>query len=313
MNTKQENKLSMFLVVKDFLTTNAALLTPLPNYSAYFTTFQNSITQIQANAEQQQFDKTGIAVNKKQLKQTLITQTLDTAHRIVAYARFANNQILLKEADLEEYQLSRTADTVLRDTAQGIYDRAQTNLTALATYGVTAATQTALQNAITAFVASIPKPRIGITDRKQASTQLQNYMATAENALENIDATVRIIQFTQPNFYTQYKNLRRIINTSEKTLALKGNVTDAQSGAPLKGVTVTIAPDGSAAKPEQSLTPPKDVVKKTADKGGFLIRSLPAGIYTVSFSKFGYTDQKQSIVINDGEMATVSAALAKTP
>lgn len=313
MNTKQENKLSMFLVVKDFLTTNAALLTPLPNYSAYFTTFQNSITQIQANAEQQQFDKTGIAVNKKQLKQTLITQTLDTAHRIVAYARFANNQVLVKEADLEEYQLNRTADTVLRDTAQGIYDRAQTNLTALATYGVTAATQTALQNAITAFVASIPKPRIGIADRKQASTQLQTYMTTAENALENIDATVRIIQFTQPNFYTQYKNLRRIINTGRTTLSLKGKVTDAQSGEPLKSVTVTIVPDGSAAKPEQSLTPPKEVVKKTADKGGFLIQSLPAGIYTVSFSKFGYTDQKQNVVINDGEMATISAALTKTP
>ncbi|NTW50701.1 MAG: hypothetical protein HGB19_13420 [Chlorobiales bacterium] len=202
MNSTQESKLSMYLAVKEYLTANAAILTPLPNYSGFFTSFQNSVTAIQTYSEQQQFDKTGIAVNKRQLKQTLITLMGDTSRRITAYATFANNQVLLKEIKVSESRLKKLADTALRDAAQGIYDRAQTNLTALATYGITAATQTAFQTAITAFVTAIPKPRLGINDKKQSTLQVAANFKTADTALDNIDTTVDMIKLTQANFYS---------------------------------------------------------------------------------------------------------------
>lgn len=301
----------MFLAVKDYLTANAALLTPLPNYSGYFTSFTSSITQIQANAEQQQFDKTGITKNKNLLKETLITQTLDMAHRIVAYARFVNNQVLLKETDIKNYQLLKLSDTGLRDAAQGIYNRALANQTALNTYGVTNATLGTLQNAITAFVAAIPKPRIGIAERKQYSKLLEGYIVAAETALENIDATVRLIELSQVNFYAEYKNLRRIIDTSGNFLAMNGKVTETTDGMPIKGVTVTVSTDGALLKQDQGTAAKKDMVKKTADKGGFRIKSLPAGIYKVNFSKLGYTDQNVSVVVNEGETTFVKVQLAK--
>lgn len=317
MTIRQESKLSMFLAVKDYLTTNAAIVTPLPNYSGYFTAFQNSITQIQTYAEQQMFDKKGISVSKKQLRDTLIAIAADTSRRLTAYAKFANNQVLLSEIKFTDSDLKRGADTVLRDYAQGIYDRAQTNLTALATYGVTAATQTALQAAITAFVVSIPKPRLGITEKKQSTVQLSNYYDAADSTIYNIDTIIEIVKISQANFYNGYKTARKIIETGIGSLALKGFITDAATGEPLKGVTINFCPECveptqkaaangmSAAKEEVVLT------KRTAEKGGFNIKSLPEGVYKVTVKKNGYKEQVVTVAVNDGEMGDLNIELSK--
>lgn len=317
MNTRQESKLSMYLAVKDFLTANAAIVTPLPNYSGYFTTFQNSITQIQTYAEQQMFDKTGISVSKKHLRDNLVALAADTSRRLTAYAKFANNQVLLKEIKFAESDLKKCADNVLRDYAQGLYDRAQTNLTALATYGIAAATQTALQAAITAFVNSIPKPRLGITDKKQSTIQLANNFDAADAAIYNIDTIIEIVKVTQANFYNGYKTARKIVITGTNSLSVKGVVTDAATGEPLKGVTINFCPECveptqkaaangmSAAKEEVVLT------KRTAEKGGFNIKSLPEGVYKVTIKKNGYQEQVVTVAVTDGEMGDLNIELSK--
>ena len=317
MNTRQESKLSMYLAVKDFLTANASIVTPLPNYSGYFTTFQNSITQIQTYAEQQMFDKTGISVSKKQLRDNLVALAADTSRRLTAYAKFANNQVLLKEIKFAESDLKKCADTVLRDYAQGLYDRAQTNLTALATYGIAAATQTALQAAITAYVNSIPKPRLGITDKKQSTIQLANNFDAADAAIYNIDTIIEIVKVTQANFYNGYKTARKIVITGTNTLSVKGLITDASTGEPLKGVTINFCPECieptqkaaangmSAVKEEIVLT------KRTAEKGGFNIKSLPEGVYKVTIKKNGYQEQVVTVAVTDGEMGDLNVALSK--
>ena len=172
MNNYQESKLSMYLAARDYMNSNTAILNPLPNFPANFTAFQNAVTQIQGSSEQQNFDKTGIAVNKNQLKQTLVTLAADASRKLTAYAKFTNNQTLLSEVNYSESDLKRRADTNLKDAAQGIYDRAQPIVASLATYGITAATQTALLNAINAYNAAIPKPRLGITEKKQSTSSL---------------------------------------------------------------------------------------------------------------------------------------------
>jgi len=317
MNSGQEAKNSMYLASKDYLTTNAAIVTPLPNYSGFFTAFQGHITQIQTYAEQQQFDKTGIAESKGQIRSTLVMLAADTSRKLTAYAKFANNQVLMKETKYTESDLNRIADTALRDAAQGIYDRAQTNLTALATYGVTAATQTSLQNAIMGFVTSIPKPRLGIADKKQTTTQLANLFKQADAALGNIDTLVEIVRLSQPNFYKGYKAVRKIVEMGTGSLTLKGLVTDAATGEPLKGVTINFCPEcveptqKAAANGMNSAKEEVVLTKKTAEKGGFNIKSLPEGVYKVTIKKNGYQDQVVTVAVTDGEMGDLNIELAK--
>lgn len=310
MKSIQESKLSMYFVVNDYLTTNATFTTPLPNYAGFFTTFKNSISSIQTYAEQQNFDKKGIALSKSQLKNTLVMLVADNSRRLTAMAMYVNNQILLKEIKYNESELKRKSDTSLRDIAQGVYDRAQTNLTALANYGVTAATQTALQTAINSFVASIPKPRLGIADKKQSTMQLTNFFKIADLALDNIDTLVEIVKNSQPVFYSGYKMSRKLIKTGTGTLAVKGLITDAVSKQPIKGVYVSFTLDGAAGI-LKSTKAADTIIKKTADKGRFNIKNLQAGLYIVTIKKTGYAEQTKTIVVSDGELTELNVQLYK--
>ena len=310
MNSGQESKLSMYFATNDYLTTNAAILTPLPNYAGFSTSLKSSITSIQTYAEQQKFAKTGIAETKKQARKTLALLSVDTSRKLTALATFANNKVLLDEIKYSESVLNRCPDTQLRDIAQGLYNRAQTNLTALATYGVTAATQTALQTAITNFVTAIPKPRIGIAEKKQSTTQLVNYFKAADSALDNIDTLIEIIRLTQPNFYNGYKSVRKIIMTGGNTLTMKGLVTDLSTGEPIKGAIVEFAMDGNSVK-SKAARATEVMVKKTADKGRFNVKTLPAGIYTVTVKKNGYSPQVETVAISDNERTELNIQLTK--
>jgi len=314
MKSRQESKLSMYLAVNDYLTTNAAVVNPLPNYSGYSAAFWCAIGQIQSNSEQQMFDKSGLKANKEQLKETLCMLVSDSSRKLQAYARYANNQLLLSETRFTESELDKAADNVLRDYAQGIYDRAQSNLTALTAYGITAATQAALQNTIKGYVSAIPKPRVGRTETKQSTQQLAAAFAAADSALKNIDVTVEIVKLLQPNFYNGYKSVRKLILTGRSKLAVKGLVTDLVSGEPLKKAILSFAPDGNglmAKSAAPDATPSPVLVKKTADKGGFIVKSLPSGSYSVSCSKSGYAEQTATLTVADGELSVLKLQLSK--
>ena len=314
MDSLQKSKLSMSMATRDYLLLNTTITTPLPNFTANFTTFQSTITQIQAIAELQDFEKTGIADSKTQLKASLCSLSADYSRKMVAYATFTNNAVLLKEIKISESELKRLADADLKTKAQELYDRAQSNLAALATYGIAAATQTNLQTAITAFNASIPKPRLGIDEKKQATQQLLVLFKTLDSSLENIDLAIDIVRLTQVNFYNGYKTARKIIITGTTTLSVKGLVTDSITGEPVKGATIEFSPAEAVmmmTKTEKSVVSPIIVTKKTAEKGGIQVKSLPAGTYQVTIKKVGYADVVTTVNVNDNEMSLLNVEISK--
>lgn len=301
MNNYQESKLNMYFVSRDYLSENVAILDPLPNFQENYRAFQDTITQIQQSGEQQSFSKTGIAATKSELKQSLVALAADTARKLTAYAKFSNNKTLLGEVSYSESDLKRCADTNLCSVAQGIYDRAQTSVDALAAYGITPRSQTALLNAINSFNASIPKPRLGITEKKQSTAQLVQLFKAADMYLENIDTAVEIIRLTQGNFYNGYKTARKLIQTGSGSLSIKGAITDSLNGEPLKGVKLTfVSNDGI-----------EPFEKETADKGGFMVKTVQDGAYQVRVSKEGYKEKTVTISVNDGELTRLDLELDK--
>ena len=301
MNNYQESKLSMYLASRDFMGDNVAILDPLPNFQENYRGFQDTIIQIQQSGKLQNFSKTGIAATKNEQKQELITLAVDTARRTTAYAKFGKNNTLLNEVNYSESDLKRCADTNLCSVAQGIHDRAQTNIDALAAYGVTPDTQSALANAISAFNSSIPKPRLGITEKKQSTEQLSRLFKVADTYLGNIDTLVEIVRLSQVNFYNGYRAARKLVQTGIGSLSLKGTITDAQNGEPLKGVTLRfVSSDGI-----------EPFEKITAEKGGFIAKTIPEGTYQVTASKEGYKEKIMTVSVTDGEMTKVDLKLEK--
>jgi hypothetical protein len=192
MESLQESRLSMYLGVRDYHVSYTAITNPLPNYSSNSTIFLNAITQIQATSELQLTSKKGITESKKQLKEALIVQVADYSRKLGAYAKFTNNPVLAQEIKTNESKLRHIADTTVKDFAQLVYDRAQANVSALSAYGITAATQTTLLNAINAYNASIGKPRAGASEKSVYTKQLVTLFKTADAALANMDAAWRL-------------------------------------------------------------------------------------------------------------------------
>jgi hypothetical protein len=310
MTTKQENRLSMYLPVDNYCDANTAITASLPNFSTNAAALKSAIASIKSFSEVQKVDRSGATTNKSNAGSQLIVIAADNARKLTAYAKFTNNSILLSEVNISEGKFKNFADTELRDYAQIIYNRAQTNVTALAAYGITAATQTAFAAAIKAYSDSLALPRVSETTKVQATKQLELAFKAADTALRNMDTAVEIIRLSQPNFYKGYKTARKIVELGSSTMALKGLITDALTGAPVKGVNVCLALDNSMMKAAANI-PTEQIVKKTAEKGGFNIKSLPAGMYNVTVKKNGYAEQVMQIAVSDGEMTDLKIQISK--
>lgn len=304
----------MYLTVKDWQVNYTTITNGIPNYPANSTILLNTIPQIQTISEQQKISKEGLVDNKNQLKDALIVVAADNARKLGVFAKFTNNAVLAKEINISESKFKKAADTAVKDLAQIVYDRAQTNVAALATYGITAATQTSFLAAITAYNNSIGKPAAGKAEMTQLTKQLVVLFDTADSALANMDAGVEIVRLSQPNFYNGYKNARKVVVTGTGSLSVNGLVSDAETGEPIKGVTVTFSLDGGAPmakSAKQSGSATTVVTKKTAEKGGLKIKSMTAGRYTVTLKKVGFADVQTTIDVNDGEMSDFNIGLTK--
>ena len=302
------------MVTRDYLPPFSAITAPLPTFTATYALLVSTINQILVVAEAQDFKKTGIAESKSQLKANLCSMLADYSRKLVAYATFTGNTVLLNEIKISESNLKRLPDAAFRTKGQEIYDRAQSNVAALAAYGILPATQTTLQGLIASFTAAMPKPRLGIDEKKQATQQLAALFDTMDTALANMDVAIEIVHSSQVVFYNGYKSAREIIKTGATTLSVKGQITDAATGAPIQGAIIEFVPADAAvpmAKAGRSAASPVAVTKKSAAKGGIQVKSLPAGTYLVTVKKVGYADTVVTIHINDNETSQLNVAILK--
>jgi hypothetical protein len=311
MTNLQECRLGMYMSFRDFQTAYTAITNPLPNYSTNSATLLSTITQIQAVAEQQKISKKGVTETKNNLRKALVSQTADYSRKMGVFARFTNNATLAQEIKFSESKLKQVSDIAVRDYAQIVYDRAQANVANLAIYGITAATQTTLQNAINAYNAVIGKPGATRTESGRITKQLETLFKTADAALANMDAAVEIVRLSQPAFYDSYKNARRIPDNNGGSLAVKGLVTDAMNGLPIKGVILEFSLEGNNGLARSAKQALETVIKKTAEKGGFHIKNMVSGIYTVKVKKLGYPEYITTVAVVDGELTELNIQLSK--
>jgi len=304
MNKLQENRLNMFLAVKAYLLTKLTVLEPLPNFTAFFTAFQELLAAIHALLEKQSFDKKGLTDAKRDLKLNLTTITGDNARKLYAYALYINDHVLIAETHISQSQLKLKADTLLKEFAEGIYNRATLHLADVTPYGITTATQLVFRTAIDDFTAAKTMPRLSKTESKEITRQLTDDYVGADKLLAQLDALIEIIRITDPNTYKAYKLARKTIDYGTRTITLRGKVVDAVTKVGIKGVSVTFL-DGEGV----SLVPA--VVKKTAAKGGFNVKSLAEGIYKFKLTKVGYVEQLINVTVNSDELCNIKVELIK--
>jgi len=308
MTTLQVRYVNMYRAMKDYLNLNAGITKSLPNFAEFFAAFLNFIDRIMLIAEMQKDTSTGAAKEKKRLRDNLMTLASDNSDAITAYAKFTSNELLLDKVKFNISDLIRMTGVDLKNYAQVIYNKVETNIGLLAPYGVTPETLKVFNDAIVAFDASLAKPRVGITEKAKATNELNKLFESADSMLENIDTAVKIIRRKEPNFYKGYTSNRMLVDTGSGKIALKAFVKELTSGEPVHAALFTFTHE---ADKYAGGTGNGEITKKTTKKGNFHIKNMRAGTYDVVISKPGYKDKAVTVSITDGERSDLNVELEK--
>ena len=312
MTSPQEDKLSMFYGVKGTCDKYQSTWTTNALFAATYNLWASKLPLIEQNRDAQTIETTGVTTDKNGKRVVMTDKTLFMANRLQSYANTVGNSELLESVQYSPSYLNKARDTDVIGICNAVLTRATANATALVAHGVTAAMITELQASITAYAATLAKPKNAKAQTKTATENLTKLFKEAEELLvKRLDLDIELYKVSKPDFYSQYKTSRIIISTGTKATALLGNVTAAESGEPLKGVTFTFEPENGGMLKSASVAPVPTIVKKSAEKGNFRIANLPEGTYRVTIKKVGFKDQVVTLNVAKGETTTLKIEMEK--
>jgi hypothetical protein len=308
MTTNQVSRRNMYFSVRNFAIANEATAKTIPFYTAKYSIFENALREIQTWSEMQKDAITGFAKEKKKLKETLITISSDYSKMLAAIAKFSDDDKLMDKIRFRISELRRMKDVELRDYAKIIYDNVEANIGKLTEYEITADTQKAYMDIINSYDAVLSTPRTEIAEKSQTTKRLAGLFDNADAALLELDFAIEAGQPKQPEFFSNYKAVRKIVDPGTGKLALRGTAVDINSGKPLKGAIFVFKADGEKVP---FATSSGEIIKKTASKGIFHIKSLPAGTYKVAVKMDGYKAKEVTVEISDGVRRELTVELEK--
>jgi len=144
----------------------------------------------------------------------MVDMALRVAGALKAWASDTNNAPIRQEASINKTTFSRGRDDLRDDIAQQIHDLGNANVAALAPFGVTAATISALQTRIDVYRAAIGSPQAARAQKVTATSLLVNEFDRADMILaDRIDGLIEQFKSTRTTFYSDYKNSRKIVQT----------------------------------------------------------------------------------------------------
>ena len=294
MNVKQQRRLKMLLSVRVFLQTNEATIAKLPNMVELITKLDEAIVQIQQTSQARQEVNTSTSVNKKELRSYLTTGTVDLSRRLQAFFKYTNNQQLLAETKMTDSMLKNLTDLELIDATRSLISKTNTRLEVLAPYEVNDTLITNLHGLCNSFSESIPQARQKQLQKHNTIQSLNTCFDNADEVIENIDLVMELVRLSMRSFYDNYKLARKVVESAQGYITVKCTVVDALTGQGIPDVTVTLHLDKMQTNPV--------LEKKTALKGGFSVKTLKEGVYTVVASKVGYKSQSMKLTVNNDHL-----------
>lgn len=161
--------------------------------------------------------------------------------------------------------------------------------------------------AIETYDKSIATPRAGLARTSQATKQLSILFDEADAILEKMDYAAAVVKLTNPQFFFGYRTVRKIVDTSSGSLSLTASAKELKTGETVSGVNFVFHKEQA----DGALSGNGVFTKKTAKKGSFNVKSMPAGTYKVEVSKPGYKSKEATVSIADGEMSELVVEIEK--
>ena len=301
MTTLQIQKLRMYIALRILLRANPAILAKLPNANELLTALDNAIAEIQANDLLKKKTANEIKEIINALRANLTRDILSTSRKIQAYADYKKDIAMLKDTKYTDTSLSGLSDVELVQVAKSLYEIVNQYMNELLPYELNPQTQQTLMNDATQYETSSPQLDAKNREQKNITAAIVENYKTADGIVASLDKQVEIVHDTEPAFYKEYRTTRKV-DVPRDVVQLVAKITDAQTGAGIPNATVTFTQTDATADP---------IVKPSADKGGFQIKTIAPGIYTVTVVKLGYLTQTLSITLPGDEPYSLDVKMVK--
>jgi len=301
MTTLQVLKLRMYIALRILLRANPAILAKLPNADELLTALDNAIADIQANDLLKKKTANEIKEIINALRSNLTRDILGTSRKMQAYADYKKDKALLKDTKYTDSSLSGLSDVELVQVAKSLHATVNLYLTELQLYELNAATQKTLLDDATLYETSSPQLDAKNREQKNITAVIVENYKTADGIVASLDKLVEIVRDTEPAFYKDYKTTRKV-DVPTGVVQLIAKIMDVETGAGIPNATATFTQTDATAEP---------IVKQTADKGGFQIKSVPNGIYSVTVVKLGYLTQTLNLTLPGDEPYNLEVKLVK--
>ena len=300
----------MALAVEQVMTTNSALWSSITAMGTAVISLSTKIASIKGIRNVQEQDVRGVAVDKESKKKDAINAGLPIIGGLKAYANATANNTLLKKINYSQSELDKCRDTICADRLKIVRDEANNNLSALAPYNITTAKINVLSTAISAYELMIPKPRVAVNVRKNATDALDLLMSDLDAPLKVIDGLMSTLQPTQTAFFETFSNARLIVDSSSGGSGVHGTVSDKTTGAPLINVKISInAPTHKARV--NATSPTRSMTITSNEHGKYEMRRIPAGDYTLTMELEGYNTLSVPVKIEDTGVAVADGEMEK--
>jgi hypothetical protein len=286
MNAKQENRLTMCLVLLKFLeSVPLSIISQMPGFADLLLLFKRNVGDLRILKQGQRLNRKGFKVAKINYKDLMIDVSLNMSSRVRAYALAIGDMVLWNEMDFKRYKFDKMRDSDVADDCQTIYDKAKGLLAEVGLYGVTVENLAELQMGIDEYNLYLPMPRAGIISRKTITEEIRNLFVVNELTLEKMDSLSLMLEFTEKLYFMEYFDTRKVVSTGGRVIALRGKVTD-KAGVVLQRVLVRVG--GVYGYSTYSTA-----------KGYYSFKNLLSGVYKVVFSREGYADYAAEVAITD--------------
>lgn len=213
MNWRQEDKLSMYFTVKNYMKKNKSAWSSFVPLSNAYNKFSQKIDEIIETSTHQTEIIKGKAINKRQKRDAMIEVALRIGAVITAYAAELGNNELMHTVNYKKRQLVLSRDTIVNALCKIILDEAKNNAPDLIDYGITSVEIAEFETAIAQYHQTIADPREAIVSRGTYTELLNQLFKQADFVLKNeIDNLMIVYKTTKPDFYATYKESRKIID-----------------------------------------------------------------------------------------------------
>ncbi len=214
MNKRQINKTRMYFATDLVLDNHLELISPFPELTEAQQRLKSMLSSVTDYRQIQEANNSGLTVSKSILREVLTKLIQQFLSALLAYGTSVKDNELIKKANYTNSGLLRVADPILFDIGSLMLTLADPLRNELSRFFLTETEFNALKDLLSRFRNSIPQRRVATGTSKVSTGNISDTFDAIDILLkEEIDNLMKPFQFSQGNFYNEYKSARLIVDT----------------------------------------------------------------------------------------------------